>query len=188
MTVRDRKQFQAGHSVPKGLMLMLSAVLHSSAAFAQEARVLKPDLAFHMRCSERDQTAFEKQIESYLTSQRFRVLNLARIQKEHGYFISNFHMIALDEADRILEIQSLPYDENLYAASLITKPPTKRADDLEKSLVTFIRDSAECDVKQETRSDNTNANSKMYEHELNRVNRLFREAQQLNDQENSPDI
>lgn len=122
MTVRGRKQFKAGHSVPKGLMLMLSAVLHSSVAFAQEARVLKPDLAFHMRCSERDQTAFEKQIESYLTSQRFRVLNLTRIQKEHGYFISNFHMIALDEADRILEIQSLPYDENLYAASLITKP------------------------------------------------------------------
>ena len=159
--------------------LALSSVGHTNAQLA--ARVT-PDLAFHFHCDQVAPSTLENKIQKFLERSGFRVLNQARIQREHDSAIFDILIFGLDRKGGIFNFTALPGSGGRYAASLITPPPTVRSVDLEASTLNLISKDLSCDIRQVSRSENSADTRDAYEQHYNRIEDLYRQAEELRGQ------
>jgi hypothetical protein len=150
-----------------------------SHARADNVRVLKSDLSFHFVCRNLAVTKVEYSMENFLRALDFKVLNLARLQHDHGVFLENVHIMGIDVNDRIVDLSSVPLTPNRYSFFLRTLPPTERAEKLEQQFLSYVSNELDCEVRQILREENNAGVLDLYQKELNRVENLFREAERL---------
>jgi hypothetical protein len=163
-------------------MLFIGAITGPSGAYGQRGGVLYPDLAFHIVCKETARTALEKNIEGFLKSEGFKVLNQARIQREHGVFLDDLHIIGLDDKRRIIDFLEFSSADRRYAVRLNSPPPTHRSPHVEEALLTFASGKLGCQVRQVTRETNGADASQLHDIEVMRIEGLFRQAEELQGQ------
>jgi hypothetical protein len=125
----------------------------------------------------------EDGIERFLKREGFKVLNQARIQREHGVSIFDILIIGLDDKQRIFWFSSLPRKDGKYAVSLITPPPTRRSSDLEDGVLKLVSGQFGCDVPQTTRGENKAEAKEAFDRYYNVIKHLFHEAESLQGQE-----
>ncbi len=160
------------------LSIGLAALCIAGGACA-ERHTLHPDLAFNFVCKDKDRSTLEDEIERFLRREGFKVLNQGPIQREHGVFLLDTHIIGLDDAHRMVDVTAFPRTEGRYSVGLDSPPPTQRAPQLEESLVNFVSKKLACEVSQITRGENSADASEFYNSQVKRVENLFREAEEL---------
>jgi hypothetical protein len=80
---------------------------------AQGVRVLSSDLAATAICNDRDPITLEDPFERFLSGQGFKVLNVARVQREHGHRpLLEVQMVGLDDKRRMINFRMLPYPKD----------------------------------------------------------------------------
>ena len=146
---------------------------------AQNVFVLNPDLAFHANCKNKPRPEVESSIEEFLKSQNFSVLNVGRIQKEHGVFFLNTEIIGLDKDRRIIKVVGIPRMDTKYPVIVETPPPTHRSSELEQAMLTFASTTLGCEVSQVSRGENGVDAIQYYNSEVSRIEGLFRQAEFL---------
>jgi hypothetical protein len=161
------------------LTIALAVLCQTSGARAGSVRVLCSDLAFQFICKDENRSAFDDAFEGFLKHEGFRVLNQARIQREHGVFSLDVHLIGLDDKRRTVVVTSIPPAPHRYAVRFRTPPPTQRASDLEDALLTFVSNKLGCDLRQVTRSQNSADVADLYENAVRGIENMFREAEEL---------
>jgi len=62
---------------------------------------------------------------------------------------------------------------------LNTPPPTHRSAELENRLLAFVSEKLACEVQQVTRGENAKDAIEFYDWEIQRIETLFREAEEL---------
>jgi hypothetical protein len=149
-----------------------------------DVRVLKYDLNFHFVCTRLDDAKIEYSMENFLRRLEFKVLNQARLQHERGIFLDNVHIVAVDTKHRIVDLTSVSLTQNRYEILLITPPPTERANAIEQQLLAYVADELGCEIRQVLRRENDTDVQDLFQKELNRVENLFREADQLEGRRN----
>jgi hypothetical protein len=154
---------------------------------AQGIRVLSSDLAALAVCKDRDPITLEDPFERFLRGQGFKVLNVARIQREHGHRpLLEVHMVGLDDKRRIVIFRMLPYPkeqiqrQDRYSVGFRTTPPTRHASEIEVALLDFFSNELRCEVRDVARSENGAEAADLYDQEVARVENMFREADKLN--------
>jgi hypothetical protein len=154
---------------------------------AQSVRVLSSDLAATMICKDRNTSALEDPIEGFLRSKGFRVLNVARIQRQHDHApLLELWIVGLDEQRRVINLRSLPFPKDKvqrqgrYSVGYKTPPPTQHASEMEDALLDFFSSGLHCEVRDVTRHENKAEVADLYDQEVARVEKLFREADELN--------
>lgn len=149
----------------------------------QEARVLNADLAVNFVCANKSRSLLEAGIENFMNEEKFNVLNLGRIQRDHGLYLLETQIIGLDSDRDILEFVGLPVGfakrDITYTAGLRSPPPTRRSSHLEEAVLTFVSKSLDCDVKQVTRGENGLDAAEFYDREVARIEHLLREGEAL---------
>ena len=163
-------------------MLFIGTAIDPLGAYSDPGRVLYPDLAFHIVCEEKARTALEDKIEGFLKSEGFKVLNQARLQREHGVSVSDLHIIGVDDKRRIIDFLDFSIADGRYAVRLNTPPPTHRSPQVEKALLTFASGKLGCQVRQVTREANGSDASQLHDIEVRRIEGLFRQAEELQGQ------
>jgi len=161
------------------VLLIGIAAFWPAAEARAENRTLHPDLAFNFVCKDKDRSALEGEIERFLRHEGFKVLNQGRIQREHGIFLLETHIIGLDDKRRMVDLTSSPHTEDRYSLGLNTPPPTQRAPQFEEALLKFVSNKLGCEVRHMTRGDNGADASEFHNSEVKRVENLFREAEEL---------
>jgi hypothetical protein len=151
----------------------------SSGGAASSVRVLSSDLAFNFVCKAEARATLEDETEGFLRRAGFKVLNLARLRREHGITTLPVDIIALDGQKRMIAIILAPLPIDEYSASLRTPPPTHRDRALEQTLLRFVANELKCEVRQLSRSDNGANVADLYEEELRGIENVFREAEEL---------
>jgi hypothetical protein len=152
------------------------AVVHDALA---DSHVLRPDLTFLIACKARDRATLEWQIDEFLRQQGFKVLNQGRIQREHGYFLTGLKIIGLDDKRRVITVIHVPPAGGTYSVGLNTPPPTKRDPQLEDALLGFASNTLGCNVRQIDRGENATDAAGLHNEKIRRIERLFRQAEQL---------
>jgi hypothetical protein len=137
------------------------------------------DLAFNFICKDRLRASLENNIETFLKLEGFKVLNRARIQREHNIFVFDLDIVGVDEKKRMIAITSLPPEKNWYTVRFRTPPPTRRAPDIEDALLKFVSDDLRCETHHVSRGENGADAVEFYDRELKAVENMFREADQL---------
>src|SRR5438477_8945848 len=112
------------------LSICVAALCLANGAHA-DRRTLHPDLAFNFVCKGKDRSTLEDEIERFLRHEGFKVLNQGRIQREHGVFLLDTHIIGLDDAHRMIDVTAFPRTEDRYSLGLNTPPPTQRTPQFE---------------------------------------------------------
>jgi hypothetical protein len=159
-------------------LICIAAAVQASCAIAQTTvRVLHADLALIVQCN--GDRSLDSEIEGFLNSASFKVLNLAQIQREHGVNLFDLRILGLDSSRRMIEFLSLPIATARYAVRLNTAPPTNRSTQLERALETFITNELGCTVAQKTRSENDASAADLFDSEVVRVEGLFQQADAL---------
>jgi len=138
-----------------------------------------PDLAFWFRCEERANPVLESRIEGFLEFHRFRVLNLGKLQREHGVDIDDLSIEALDQHGRIIDMHAFRESPGNQAVGLYSPPPTKHDSALEEALLNFASKEMGCRTDQITRNSNGPEAAEMHEWNVRRIEGLFNEAEQL---------
>jgi hypothetical protein len=161
------------------LAIALAILCPTSAGRAAPVRILSSDLAFQFVCKDESRLALEDAFDGFLRHEGFKVLNLARIQREHGVLSLDVHMIGLDDKRRTVDLMSVPPAENRYAVRFRTPPPTQRASDIEDALLQVVSNKLGCELRQVTRSQNGADAADLYENEVRGIERAFREAEEL---------
>jgi hypothetical protein len=159
--------------------IALAMLCSTDGGRAGSVRALSSDLAFQFICKDDSRSALEHVFEGFLVHEGFKVLNQARIQREHGVFSLDVHLIALDDKRRTVDIISVPLVENRYAVRFRTPPPTKRASDIEDALLEFVSNKLGCELRQVTRGQNGADVGDLYENEVQGIENKFREAEEL---------
>lgn len=145
------------------------------------AEELHADLTFQFVCERQSREEIEGDIEVFLKGQAFKVLNLADVQHRHGYNFLETHMMALDDAGRLVEIVSVPTRKGRrYAFVLNTRPPTNHSVAFEEEALRFASDKLGCESRQIARHENGPEKQPFFDHEVRRFENLFEEAERLN--------
>jgi hypothetical protein len=160
-------------------MLMGVALCPACKAGGDPHAILHADLAFHFVCDDKARTTLERNIEGFLRSKGFQVLNQARTQQEHGVFLFDLHIIGLDGQRRVADFLALPDSAGRYAVTLNTPPPTQRSGQLEESLLEFVSDKLGCQVRQVNRQTNGAEAKDFHDREIRRIEGLFRQEEEL---------
>jgi hypothetical protein len=163
-------------------MPFIGAAIGPSSAYSEPGKVLYPDLAFHIVCEEKARTALENDIERFLKSEGFKVLNQARIQREHRVLLSDLHIIGLDDKRRIVDFLEFSSADRRYAVKLNSPPPTHRSPQVEEALLAFASNKLGCQVRQVTREENGADAGQLHDIEVRRIEGLFRQAEELQGQ------
>jgi hypothetical protein len=150
------------------------------ACYSESRGSQSPDLAFWFRCEERANPALENRIAGFLKAQGFRVLNLGKLQREHGVGIYDLSIDALDQQRRIIDIHAFRESPGSYSVGLYSPPPTKHDSALEEALLNFASKEIGCSTDQVTRNSNGSEAAEMHEWNVRRIEGLFNEAVQLN--------
>ena len=146
---------------------------------AQPIRMLSADLAFHFICRETQRVDIENRLESLLRERGFRVLNQARIQRQHDVHIFDTNIVALNQNQGMIEVKSVPGADRRYVFYLYSEPPTKHATSFEGEILSVISEDLKCETRQVTRKENAEERRELYESELRRVQRLFEDAEKI---------
>lgn len=162
--------------VAVGAILVWSTSIIAS---PQSGNVLLPDLAFHFVCHREDPPTLEKDIEKFLVSKGFRVLNRARLQREYDVLLFDTDIVGLDDKQRIVDIIRLPHTRGQYAVSLTSAPPTQHSPDLEAALLALAKETLACEVQRVSRNKNGPEAIFFYKDEVKRIEGLLREAEKL---------
>jgi hypothetical protein len=172
------------------LICICLAGLSGAEISAQSVRVLSSDLAATMTCKDRNPTTLEDPIEEFLRSKGFRVLNIARVQRQHDHVpLLELSIVGLDEQRRMINLKSLPYPKDQverqgrYSVGFKTPPPTQHASEMEDALLNFLSKGLQCEVRNVTRHENGTEAADLYDQDVARVENLFREADKLNGSE-----
>jgi hypothetical protein len=154
---------------------------------AQGVRVLSSDLAATAVCKDRDPITLEDPFEQFLRGHGFKVLNVARVQRDHGLRpLLEVQMVGLDDKRRMVNFRMLPYPKDQiqrqgrYSVGYRTPPPTRHASEFEDALLNFFSNELRCEVRNVARSENGAEAAEFYDQEVARVENLFREADKLN--------
>jgi hypothetical protein len=170
------------------LTIVLAILCPMSGARAGSVRVLSSDLAFILVCKDESLSALDDAFEAFLKHEGFKVLNLARIQREGGVYLYDVYLIGLDDKRRSVSVISLPPVQNQhavrpaerhYGVGFTTPPPTQRASDFEDALLMFASKKLGCESRHVERHQNEADVADMYENEIRRIENLFREAEEL---------
>jgi hypothetical protein len=161
------------------LWIAISAGWSADSARAQSTQLAKSDLAFHFVCQQTIRSELEVSIEKFLRHEGFKVLNQARILREHGIFAYDIYIFGLDDKRRIFTFSALPRSEGRYSAGLITPPPTQRSLELEDAVLKLISGQLGCELRQITRSENQADAKEIYELHYRTIEKLFEQAERL---------
>lgn len=163
------------------VLLLIGSVLlwKINASTQYPGQVLLPDSAFLFDCEDVDRSVLETNIEGFLLSKGFKVLNLGKIQREHKVDILETDIIGLDQNRGIIEFVSLPSSKGTYSVGFTSPPPTRRSFDTEESLLAFTKYKLKCEVRQRSGSVNGMETKRFYDAEVKRMEGLFREAKEL---------
>jgi hypothetical protein len=82
----------------------------------------------------------------------------------------------VDAQERMVNFAASPVTSASYSVSVYTRPPTHRADDLEKSIVAFVADTLKCGVRQVARNENGPERRTYYDEYFKKVETRVREA------------
>lgn len=171
------------NAMKKRLWVLIVLCLGAAVANAREGRtdsnVIHADLAFHFVWKEKDRSTVEDDIDNFLRRQGFKVLNQGRIQRTHGFFLTELKIIGLDDGRRLIDVTAMPSAQGRYAVRLTTPPPTERAPQLEEALLEFASKILGCEVRQIIRGENAADAAEFYNNENERVENLFRQAERL---------
>jgi hypothetical protein len=145
--------------------------------------VLKPDITFHFICLDYgdQKSKLENLIEEFIVGQKFSVLNLESLRREHGVYLEDINILGIDSSQRMIEFVSLPFDSR-YAVRLLSPPPTVHDLALEEALVGFASKTLGCEVRQLRRNENGPDVLEFHRSEVRRVESLFQQAEQLRGQ------
>lgn len=146
--------------------------------------VLASDLSVQFVCKQQPVERLEREIESFLRVEGFRVLNQGKVQREHGVYLSELRILGLDDPKRLIEFSSLPHISGRYSLRVNTQPPTVRSAVFESSIETFLSGALGCEIRQASRDVNAANSGDLFESELERVKNLFREAKMLQKRRN----
>jgi hypothetical protein len=160
------------------LLIVVGSLFMPGDASANSNAVL-PDLALQFVCKDKTRSGLELDIETFLRNEGFKVLNLGRIQREHDLFLLDVHIVAVDGARRIVDIISIPPAEARYGLRLTSPPPTRHAPQLEEAFKMFISEKINCEIRQESRSENEADAKKLFDSAVRRIENLFDEAERL---------
>ena len=163
------------------VLLLIGSVLlwKINASTQYPNQVLLPDSSFLFDCEGKDRNLLEINIEGFLLSKGFKVLNLGKIQREHKVHILETDIIGLDQNRGIIEFVSLPSSKGTYSFGFTSPPPTRRSFDIEESLLDFTKNKLKCEVRQRSGSMNGMETKRFYDAEVKRMEGLFREAKEL---------
>lgn len=142
-------------------------------------QVLSPDSAFLFDCKGEDKSVLETNIEGFLLSKGFRVLNLGKIQREHKIHTLETDIIGLDQKRGIIEFVSLPSSKGTYSVGFTSRPPTRRSFDIDESLLAFTKNKLKCEIRQRSGGENGMETKRFYDAEVQRIEGLFLEAKEL---------
>ncbi|MCK1383310.1 hypothetical protein [Bradyrhizobium sp. 21] len=159
----------------------LAMITFSITQVHSESNVVRADLSFQFVCK-KDQALLEEDIEKFLRERGFKVLNQARIQREHRIFIKRMEIIGLDASRRIINFNDLPPSQDRYAVILNSPPPTKHDPQLEEALLEFVSTALGCETRQAARRENDAEAGAAYDSVVNRIEALFRQAEELGGQ------
>jgi hypothetical protein len=160
------------------VLLSLGAALPLAHGAIADSNVLRPDLAFHFVCKDKDRSALENEIGNFLREQGFKVLNQGRIQREHGVFLTDLRIVGLDDKRRTIRFEAL-HAEGRYSAALNTPPPTERAPELEGTLTDFASKGLGCELRQVNRGTNAADAAKLHGYKIRQLENLFHQAERL---------
>jgi hypothetical protein len=177
------KRRASWNAMKKSLWVLIVLCLGAAVALTPEGRadsnVIHADLAFHFVCKEKDRSTLEDDMDNFLRQQGFKVLNQGRVQREHGFFLTELKIIGLDDGQRLIDVTAVPLAQGRYSVGLTTPPPTKRAPQLEDALSEFASKTLGCEVRQVIRGENAADAAEFYNDQIKRVENLFRQAEQL---------
>lgn len=157
------------------------ALVATNATHAQSTRTLRADLSYIVQCDGRPTVQTERTVEQFLNGQGFKSLNLGRIQKEHGVGLYDLHIIGLQDQQKTVDFLALPQQIGRYGVGLYTRPPTVRAESLEKNLEVFLTKDLGCRIAQTTRGENPAEAIDFFNREVARIEGLFKQAEALKD-------
>jgi hypothetical protein len=156
---------------------------------AQSVRVLSSDLGIRMICKDRDPSTLEDPVERFFKSRGFRVLNVGRIQRQHGHGSPiEVSVVGLDEKRRTVDFTTIPFPKDQarlqgrYSVTFKTPPPTQHASEIEDALLNFLSSELRCEVRQVTHGENAAEAADLYNGEFARIENMFREADKLGGQ------
>lgn len=138
------------------------------------------DLGFDMDCGRIDPLVLEDDVERFLKRQGFRVFNKVRAQREHGIRpLQKLWIEGLDEQRRRVLVMSSPFTPTGYNIFLYTAPPTRRASDLETTLLAFASGQLSCTTSQIRRHENGVAARSVHDGSVERLEGWFRQLEEL---------
>ena len=164
-----------------GILCIAGIAWFHDSGRAQPHRLLGNDLGLIFICKQNmPPTTIEDGIESFLRQQGFKVLNQVRLQRERGVFIPFVILIwGLDEQGRIINFDGLPTQKGKYAASLLTRPPTRRSTDLEDAILKLVSEQLGCELTQVARGENQADTEQGYDNHYRIIEGLFQKAERL---------
>ena len=139
-------------------------------------RVLLADLALIFQCTGVPREELEPRFEKLLASQGFRVLNLAKVQRDLGVYLQPTRIHAIDAERRLVEFVSFDAGSGRYHVVLNTEPPTRRFSEFEKRLESFPAEISGCEVKQVNRGSNPESARAIFERKASIVEGWFRQV------------
>jgi len=161
------------------VILFVAAFLPvQKAAFAQAA--LSPDLALQFVCADTERSRLEDAAVEFLHDKDFQVLNVGRVQRDHGVNVLDVDISALDKNERAIQIMSLPPSQGTFDLLFTSKPPTNRDRNFESALIDFVSSTMKCDLRHITRYQNGADKTDFFEsYEVARFHTLWQEAEDL---------
>jgi hypothetical protein len=172
---------EAGQLTRTLLTVLLAAAivsnldLHTHAQ--QQVRSLSADLTFNFDCTS-SSPEFDESLERFLKEIGFKVLNVSRLRRERGMTPGpvNLSMDAVDQAQRVISIFSIGLVPGSYAFQLYGPPPTRRAENIEEQILTFISDTLGCRIRQVVRKEAGLETRDFYKEFLEHVQTRIREG------------
>jgi hypothetical protein len=162
---------------------IIACLLFARDGQTQGVGVLSSDLAVNFVCPNKSRDELEVGMDDFLKVQGFRVLNLGRIQRDHEVNLQITKVIGLDSDRKIIEFSGfllgVPRIKVVYAVILRSPPPTRRSPQLEQALLTFVSKGLGCEPTEVSRGENGQDAKEFYDHEISRIENLFREGEAL---------
>jgi len=166
-------------ALQSAIVLTMILPIATTSAFAEGVPVLYADLSLQFECKPYRDVDLEPAIEHFLEKNGFTSLNQGRLQRRHGVYLAELRVIGLDNSGRMIDVIALPHAEGRYALRLNTPPPTKRDSGFERALENFVVQDVHCVIRQASRNENPAATKELHQSEVDRVRRLFLEAETL---------
>jgi hypothetical protein len=176
------RQGEAGQLTRALLTLLLTAAIVSNldlyAHAQQQVRALSADLTFNFDCRSDSSPELDESLERFLKEIGFKVLNVPRLRRERGMTSEplNSSMQAVDQGQRMILIFSIGLAPGRYAFQLYSPPPTRRAENMEEQILTFVSDTLGCRIRQVVRKEAGLETRDAYKEFLEHVRTRIREG------------